>query len=105
MGCFGCFDGGQKQQQRKEQERLASQEARAKAAEAAQKRYRFCLFLIQFGQFLCIYLAFLATLCCMIDIGIQDEVFRIWVLIFEVCFFRLNLAEFCKKLLYVNGLF
>ncbi|KAL1814019.1 hypothetical protein ACET3Z_024084 [Daucus carota] len=38
MGCFGCFDGGQKQQQRKEQERLASQEARAKAAEAAQKR-------------------------------------------------------------------
>ncbi|KAJ0086146.1 uncharacterized protein LOC116139906 [Pistacia vera] len=37
MGCFACFDGGNKQQ-RKEQERLASEEARAKAAEAAQKR-------------------------------------------------------------------
>lgn len=37
MGCFACFDGGNKQQ-RKEQERLASTEARAKAAEAAQKR-------------------------------------------------------------------
>ncbi|KAL8096241.1 hypothetical protein AgCh_037268 [Apium graveolens] len=38
MGCFGCFDGGKKQQLRKEEDRLASQEARAKAAEAAQKR-------------------------------------------------------------------
>lgn len=37
MGCFSCFDGGNKEQ-RKEQDRLASDEARAKAAEAAQKR-------------------------------------------------------------------
>ncbi|XVE55747.1 hypothetical protein DITRI_Ditri03aG0183200 [Diplodiscus trichospermus] len=37
MGCFSCFDGGNKEL-RKEQERLASAEARAKAAEAAQKR-------------------------------------------------------------------
>ncbi|MBA0623669.1 hypothetical protein Godav_009118 [Gossypium davidsonii] len=38
MGCFfSCFDGGNKEQ-RKEQDRLASAEARAKAAEAAQKR-------------------------------------------------------------------
>ncbi|XP_057794366.1 uncharacterized protein LOC131010716 [Salvia miltiorrhiza] len=37
MGCFACFDGGSKQRQR-EEERLASEEARAKAAEAAQKR-------------------------------------------------------------------
>ncbi|TXG52536.1 hypothetical protein EZV62_021705 [Acer yangbiense] len=37
MGCFACFDGGNKQQ-RKEQEKLASAEARAKAADAAQKR-------------------------------------------------------------------
>ncbi|CAL5415296.1 unnamed protein product [Camellia sinensis] len=36
MGCFACFDGGK--QQRKEEERLASLEARSKAAEAAQKR-------------------------------------------------------------------
>ncbi|EPS62550.1 hypothetical protein M569_12240, partial [Genlisea aurea] len=36
MGCFACFDGGK--QQRREEERLASIEARAKAAEAAQKR-------------------------------------------------------------------
>lgn len=35
-GC-SCFDGEAKQQ-RREQEQLASQEARAKAAEAAQKR-------------------------------------------------------------------
>lgn len=40
MGCFDCFDGGNKQQ-RKEQDRLASAEARAKAAEAAQNRYSF----------------------------------------------------------------
>ena len=67
MGCFACFDGGNKKQprserfvgvnnnqpqrkegfvgggnnkkqQRKEAERLASEEARAKAAQAAQKR-------------------------------------------------------------------
>lgn len=67
MGCFSCFDGGNKKQprseglvgvinnqqqrkegfagggsnkkqQRKEAERLASEEARAKAAQAAQKR-------------------------------------------------------------------
>ncbi|KAA3488732.1 transmembrane protein [Gossypium australe] len=37
LGCFSCFDGGNKEQ-RKEQDRLASDEARAKAAEAAQKR-------------------------------------------------------------------
>ncbi|GLU15937.1 hypothetical protein SLE2022_323890 [Rubroshorea leprosula] len=38
MGCcFSCFDGG-KREERREQERLASAEARAKAAEAAQKR-------------------------------------------------------------------
>ncbi|CAL5418048.1 unnamed protein product [Camellia sinensis] len=36
MGCFACFGGGK--QQRKEEERLASLEARSKAAEAAQKR-------------------------------------------------------------------
>ncbi|KAF5740612.1 hypothetical protein HS088_TW11G00688 [Tripterygium wilfordii] len=36
MGCFACFDGGTKQQ--REEERLASAEARAKAAEAAQRR-------------------------------------------------------------------
>jgi hypothetical protein len=33
--CFGCFGGGEK---RKEEERLASEEARAKAAEAAHQR-------------------------------------------------------------------
>ncbi|KAL3514373.1 hypothetical protein ACH5RR_027090 [Cinchona calisaya] len=38
MGCFACFDGGASKQRRKEEEQLASQEARAKAAEAAQKR-------------------------------------------------------------------
>ncbi|ANM68554.1 transmembrane protein [Arabidopsis thaliana] len=37
MGCFSCFDGTQKEQ-RKEEERQASAEARAKAAEAAQRR-------------------------------------------------------------------
>ncbi|KAG6402561.1 hypothetical protein SASPL_134757 [Salvia splendens] len=37
MGCFACFDGGSKQR-RREEDRLASEEARAKAAEAAQKR-------------------------------------------------------------------
>jgi len=38
MGCFSCFDGTQKEQ-RKEEERQASAEARAKAAEAAQRRF------------------------------------------------------------------
>ncbi|KAF5792221.1 putative small VCP/p97-interacting protein [Helianthus annuus] len=38
MGCFGCFDGGLAKQERLEEERRASQEARAKAAEAAEKR-------------------------------------------------------------------
>ncbi|KAL3655237.1 hypothetical protein CASFOL_001023 [Castilleja foliolosa] len=37
MGCFACFDGGSKQR-RREEDRLASEQARAKAAEAAQKR-------------------------------------------------------------------
>ncbi|KAK2985609.1 hypothetical protein RJ640_006872 [Escallonia rubra] len=37
MGCFDCFDGGQREE-RREEERLASEEARAKAAEAAEKR-------------------------------------------------------------------
>ncbi|KAL3629078.1 hypothetical protein CASFOL_027139 [Castilleja foliolosa] len=37
MGCFACFDGGNKQW-RREELRLASEQARAKAAEAAQKR-------------------------------------------------------------------
>ncbi|OMO70779.1 hypothetical protein COLO4_28504 [Corchorus olitorius] len=37
MGCFSCFGGGDKEE-RREQDRLASAEARAKAAEAAQKR-------------------------------------------------------------------
>ncbi|KAL9386056.1 hypothetical protein Peur_023066 [Populus x canadensis] len=37
ISCFACFDGGNKKQ-RREEERLASEEARAKAAEAAQKR-------------------------------------------------------------------
>ncbi|KAL3627981.1 hypothetical protein CASFOL_028083 [Castilleja foliolosa] len=36
MGCFACFDGGNKQW-RREEVRLASEQARAKAAEAAQK--------------------------------------------------------------------
>ena len=36
MGCFACFDGGNKQQ-RKEQEKLASTKARVKAADAAKK--------------------------------------------------------------------
>lgn len=44
MGCFACFDGGNREQ-RKEQDRLASAEARAKAAEAAQRRY-FMLYLL-----------------------------------------------------------
>lgn len=35
--CFGCFGGGDKRMT-KEEERLASEEARARAAEAAQKR-------------------------------------------------------------------
>lgn len=47
MGCFSCFDGGNKQR-RREEERLASEEARAKAAEAAQKR-QFLLSLTSFG--------------------------------------------------------
>uniref|UniRef100_A0A7N0R9X1 Small VCP/p97-interacting protein n=1 Tax=Kalanchoe fedtschenkoi TaxID=63787 RepID=A0A7N0R9X1_KALFE len=38
MGCFDCFDGGAAREQRLEEERLASEQARAKAAEAAQKR-------------------------------------------------------------------
>ncbi|XP_052188519.1 uncharacterized protein LOC127798914 [Diospyros lotus] len=37
MGCFDCF-GGVDKEQRREEERLASLEARSKAAEAAQKR-------------------------------------------------------------------
>ncbi|KAJ6722281.1 TRANSMEMBRANE PROTEIN [Salix koriyanagi] len=37
LSCFACFDGGSKEQ-RREEERLASAEARAKSAEAAQKR-------------------------------------------------------------------
>ncbi|KAK3020768.1 hypothetical protein RJ639_047896 [Escallonia herrerae] len=37
MGCFDCFDGGPKEE-RREEERIASEEARAKAAEAAEKR-------------------------------------------------------------------
>jgi len=36
--CFGCFDGGNKRMT-KEEERLASEEARARAAEVAQKKY------------------------------------------------------------------
>ncbi|KAJ8762603.1 hypothetical protein K2173_008042 [Erythroxylum novogranatense] len=35
LWCFSCFDGGD---ERREEEKLASIEARAKAAEAAQKR-------------------------------------------------------------------
>ncbi|KAF2309637.1 hypothetical protein GH714_004400 [Hevea brasiliensis] len=35
LSCFACFDGGNKRQ-RQEEDRLASAEARAKAAEAAQ---------------------------------------------------------------------
>ncbi|KAI9161957.1 hypothetical protein LWI28_022360 [Acer negundo] len=38
MGCFACFDGDNKQQ-RKEQEKLASVEARARAADVAPKRH------------------------------------------------------------------
>uniref|UniRef100_A0A6N2MJ57 Small VCP/p97-interacting protein n=1 Tax=Salix viminalis TaxID=40686 RepID=A0A6N2MJ57_SALVM len=37
LSCFACFDGGSKEK-RREEERLASAEARAKSAEAAQKR-------------------------------------------------------------------
>ena len=36
--CCSCFDGGNDKRMTKEEERLASEEARAKAAEAAQKR-------------------------------------------------------------------
>ncbi|XP_031119704.1 uncharacterized protein LOC116022930 [Ipomoea triloba] len=36
MGCFDCFTGGATK--RREEERLASEQARAMAAEAAQKR-------------------------------------------------------------------
>lgn len=36
--CFGCFGGGSNRMT-KEEERLASEEARARAAEAAQKRF------------------------------------------------------------------
>ncbi|KAL3632539.1 hypothetical protein CASFOL_025523 [Castilleja foliolosa] len=36
MGCFACFDGGNKQW-RREEDRLASEQARAKAAEVAQQ--------------------------------------------------------------------
>ncbi|KAJ7966526.1 Histone H4 transcription factor [Quillaja saponaria] len=35
--CFGCFGGGNNQMT-KEEQRLASEEARARAAEAAEKR-------------------------------------------------------------------
>lgn len=49
MGCFACFDGGK--QQRKEEDRLASQEARAKAAEAAEKRH-FSLCLPSYQSFI-----------------------------------------------------
>nr|XP_043617944.1 uncharacterized protein LOC122589685 [Erigeron canadensis] len=38
MGCLGCFGGGEAKRERLEQERRASLEARAKAAEAAEKR-------------------------------------------------------------------
>ncbi|CAI0464571.1 unnamed protein product [Linum tenue] len=37
LSCFACFGGGNKQQRREEEERV-SLEARAKAAEAAQRR-------------------------------------------------------------------
>lgn len=45
--CFGCFGGGDKRMT-KEEERLASEEARARAAEAAQKRFisKFPLFFL-----------------------------------------------------------
>lgn len=43
--CFGCFGVGDKRMS-KEEERIASEEARAKAAEAAQKRFIFIHFLI-----------------------------------------------------------
>ncbi|XP_076888972.1 uncharacterized protein LOC143580302 [Bidens hawaiensis] len=38
MGCFDCLGGGLAKQERLEEEQRASQEARAKAAEAAEKR-------------------------------------------------------------------
>ncbi|RVX22664.1 hypothetical protein CK203_012761 [Vitis vinifera] len=38
MGFCDCFGGGLSKQERLEEERIASEEARAKAAEAAQKR-------------------------------------------------------------------
>ncbi|XP_050213660.1 uncharacterized protein LOC126665032 [Mercurialis annua] len=37
LSCFACFDGGSKLR-RQEEDRLEAAEARAKAAEAAQKR-------------------------------------------------------------------
>lgn len=43
MGCFDCFGKGGKQVQR-EQDRLASEEVRVKAAEAAQKRQNLYLY-------------------------------------------------------------
>lgn len=39
MGFCDCFGGGLSKQERLEEERIASEEARAKAAEAAQKRF------------------------------------------------------------------
>lgn len=51
MGCFGCFDGGLAKQERLEEERRASEEARAKAAEAAEKRY-FLSIALSFNMFL-----------------------------------------------------
>ncbi|XP_052884166.1 uncharacterized protein LOC108453324 isoform X2 [Gossypium arboreum] len=47
-GCFSCFDGGNKEE-RQEQDRLASAEARAKAAEAAQKSEVIIFRLLLFG--------------------------------------------------------
>ncbi|KAK3029784.1 hypothetical protein RJ639_038226, partial [Escallonia herrerae] len=53
MGCFDCFDGGLKEE-RREEERLASQEARAKAAEAAEKRQFISLPLMHIAHTGCI---------------------------------------------------
>lgn len=59
--CFGCFDGGNKRMT-KEEERLASEEARARAAEAAQKK---CFFLSFTISSLCLYIALiLANVSC-----------------------------------------
>lgn len=44
MAWCACF-GGEFKEQRREQERLASAEARARAAEAAQKRHSFLRFI------------------------------------------------------------